>query len=143
MPYAEIYNHKQELKSMAESPDTNVGIGQSGNQDMGLSARGALGLMAAAAFVAPAAKQVFNKIFSASVNSRLQRKISRGKTAVGIGIATYTLGFTALGVVAVKYAGDIVVEQINEFEIQENDRYVTELKGIRTKQYNAGGDYND
>jgi len=143
MAYAEIYNHKQDPKSMGESPDTNKGIGQSGNQDMGLSGKGAVGIMAAAAFVAPAAKQVFNGIISASGDSRLQKQISQGTTAVGLGIATYVLGPIALAVAGVKYTGEYVAGRFNEFAIQENDRYIQELKGVKTKQYNAGGDYSD
>ncbi len=143
MAYAEIYNHKQPQGSLSESPDTNTGVGQSGQQDNGLSKKGAVGLMAAAAFVAPAAKTVFNKIISATGDSRLKRNIARGAEVTGLGLGVYALGWVTVGIAAVKYGGEIASKAFDEFATQEDDRYNIQLRGVRVKSYNAGGDFND
>jgi|LGOV01.1.fsa_nt_gb hypothetical protein len=143
MAYAEIYNHKQAQQGIAQSPDTSLGVGQSGQQDRGITAKATVGLMAAAAFVAPAVKTGFNKVIDATGNSRLKRTISQGAELVTAGIGIYAFGWVGVGVAGVKYGGELIVKAFDEFEIQENDRYLRELRGVQVKGYNAGVDYND
>lgn len=139
------YYHKNQPRNYSESPSPESAI--SGNQNLDDEFNQRTGLRLKTAIVGGLAvnsgRKVFNSVVDSTGNSVLKKNISLIGTSIATAGATMAWGPVALLAPSITIAGNVIVQAIEEYGNQENDRYNQQLLGKRNQYYNKGGVYND
>jgi hypothetical protein len=137
------FYHKSAPRNNSESPDPNLSMASNVETDTALKQQSSANLKIAAGVIGVQTIRVANTVIDATGNSQLKRNVQAGAAATGLILLAAKGGLLGVGLGAIAGVGNLAIQQIQEFERQEDDRYNQKLVGERVNKYNKGGVYND
>lgn len=125
-----VYNHRQPIGNITESPRTDLGFAQSPQTNQGITASQGLGLAVAGTRLFSTGRQLVNTAVNASGNIKTQQNFRRLGAGVAFAYEVEAFGIVgALGIESLNLVADTASNYIDTREDRINQEYTRQLNG--------------